>query len=454
MKHFFSIVLLLLCTAEVMAQSQICNPNGNLIIYSNYDGGVLNIDIDQNIPNLKIGVVSYEAVSINISGPFVSNVTAVTFAGFPSTGGSSCGPGSPSGSSSISGVSSSIVNIANAPPAGLANTNGNNSVICAYSCNVSSYQGGCNTVDQVVAYFQNQFQGSILRYHFVQYNCWLQSETRSMSQGGNCCLLPPAAPVVDFTASADTICPGECLDFTDNSLNNPTSWSWVFQGGTPDTSSSQNPQDICFLNPGSYTINLTASNATGSGALNKSIVVKPKPTFTAQPLSVTTNPGNSHQFSTTLSGSNNQLQWQMNDGSGFNNLSNGGQFSGVTSNILTVSNITLNNNANQYRCIAVLNGCSDTSEIAIMTVVDNTGEAELLMAGISISPNPASQVLNIQCRGRSNLFFQIRDLQGKLVLNDKLQAGLNMITLDQISPGIYLFNIPEIGGACMKLIVE
>jgi hypothetical protein len=169
---------------------------------------------------------------------------------------------------------------------------------------------------------------------------------------------------------------------------------------------------------------------------------------------VTTNPGNSHQFSTTLSGSNNQLQWQMNDGSGFNNLSNGGQFSGVTSNILTVSNITLNNNANQYRCIAVLNGCSDTSEIAVMTVVDNTGEAELLMAGISISPNPASQVLNIQCRGRSNLFFQIRDLQGKLVLHDKLQAGLNMITLDQISPGIYLFNIPEIGGACMKLIVE
>jgi len=38
----------------------VCNPSGNLIIYSNYDGGILTINVDQNIPNLIIGISTYE----------------------------------------------------------------------------------------------------------------------------------------------------------------------------------------------------------------------------------------------------------------------------------------------------------------------------------------------------------------------------------------------------------
>ena len=46
--------------------SQVCNPAGNVIVFSNYDGskettlGRLNIVVDVNIPNLKIGICSYE----------------------------------------------------------------------------------------------------------------------------------------------------------------------------------------------------------------------------------------------------------------------------------------------------------------------------------------------------------------------------------------------------------
>jgi hypothetical protein len=48
------------------AGAQVCNPNGNIIIFSNYDGGFLNINVDVDIPNLKIGVVSYEAVEVTL----------------------------------------------------------------------------------------------------------------------------------------------------------------------------------------------------------------------------------------------------------------------------------------------------------------------------------------------------------------------------------------------------
>lgn len=56
-----TLIFSLLFSGTLYAQV-ICNPNGNLILYTNYDGGPLNIVIDQNIPNIRIGIVSYEAV--------------------------------------------------------------------------------------------------------------------------------------------------------------------------------------------------------------------------------------------------------------------------------------------------------------------------------------------------------------------------------------------------------
>jgi hypothetical protein len=54
----------------VVNTSPICDQDGNVVIYSNYDGGTLNINCDQNIPNLKIGICTYEPVIVNIDGPF------------------------------------------------------------------------------------------------------------------------------------------------------------------------------------------------------------------------------------------------------------------------------------------------------------------------------------------------------------------------------------------------
>ena len=95
--------------------SPICNQNGNVVIYSNYDGGTLNINCDQNIPNLKIGICTYEPVIVNINGPFVGNITEVLYAGFNSNqNNNNCGLGN--FTTSISGVSPALVQILTAPP--------------------------------------------------------------------------------------------------------------------------------------------------------------------------------------------------------------------------------------------------------------------------------------------------------------------------------------------------
>jgi len=72
--------------------------------------------------------------------------------------------------------------------------------------------------------------------------------------------LPPAA---DFSADKTTIVEGETVQFIDLSSQITTSWSWVFEGGNPATSTAQNPI-VSYAVPGSYKVALTASNVYGS----------------------------------------------------------------------------------------------------------------------------------------------------------------------------------------------
>ncbi|MCP4214338.1 MAG: PKD domain-containing protein, partial [bacterium] len=71
------------------------------------------------------------------------------------------------------------------------------------------------------------------------------------------------APVAAFTASATTVTVGDSVSFTDQSSNAPTSWAWSFAGGTPTSSTSQNPS-VTYNTAGSYQVSLTASNSGGS----------------------------------------------------------------------------------------------------------------------------------------------------------------------------------------------
>jgi trimeric autotransporter adhesin len=87
------------------------------------------------------------------------------------------------------------------------------------------------------------------------------------------------APVANFTASATTICAGQSVTFTDASTGTPTSWAWSFAGGTPATSTNQNPV-ITYNTAGTYTVELTATNANGSDVETKAsyITVNALPT--------------------------------------------------------------------------------------------------------------------------------------------------------------------------------
>lgn len=86
----------------------------------------------------------------------------------------------------------------------------------------------------------------------------------------------PQGPVANFTADITKITEGESVQFTDQSTNNPTTWSWSFAGGIPSTSTSENPS-VVYNNAGPYDVTLTVTNGDGNDTETKTayIVVFP-----------------------------------------------------------------------------------------------------------------------------------------------------------------------------------
>ncbi|MCF7567635.1 PKD domain-containing protein [Sabulilitoribacter arenilitoris] len=76
-------------------------------------------------------------------------------------------------------------------------------------------------------------------------------------------VIPLPAPVADFTVDSQTVSEGNLINFTDSSLNEPASWNWTFEGGTPANSTDQNPS-ITYNTIGTYKVSLTVTNNTGS----------------------------------------------------------------------------------------------------------------------------------------------------------------------------------------------
>ena len=68
-------------------------------------------------------------------------------------------------------------------------------------------------------------------------------------------------PTADFSANVESGATPLQVAFTDLSSGHPTSWSWDFGDGT--TSTSRNPNHT-YVNPGIYSVALTASNGSGS----------------------------------------------------------------------------------------------------------------------------------------------------------------------------------------------
>jgi photosystem II stability/assembly factor-like uncharacterized protein/PKD repeat protein len=85
-----------------------------------------------------------------------------------------------------------------------------------------------------------------------------------------CPLFVPSVmnPVAYFYADKDTICPGQSIHFSDQSLYDNNTWNWSFTGGNISTSNLQNPV-VSYSNTGIYPVTLWVTNGTTNDTLTK-----------------------------------------------------------------------------------------------------------------------------------------------------------------------------------------
>jgi len=78
----------------------------------------------------------------------------------------------------------------------------------------------------------------------------------------------------NFVASNTLPCTGTGVNFSDASAGNPTSWQWSFSGGSPASSTQQNPQGIIYNTPGMYDVTLTVSDGTTTSTLTRQAYIQ------------------------------------------------------------------------------------------------------------------------------------------------------------------------------------
>jgi PKD repeat protein len=130
--------------------------------------------------------------------------------------------------------------------------------------------------------------------------------------------LPPAPPVANFTGTPRSGNAPLSVQFTDTSTGSPTSWAWDFNNDGVIDNTTRNPV-YTYPSPGTYSVNLTVTNAGGSDSELKTnyisvLTLPPAPpvaNFTGTPRS-----GNaplSVQFTDTSTGSPTTWAWDFNN---------------------------------------------------------------------------------------------------------------------------------------------
>jgi hypothetical protein len=147
------------------------------------------------------------------------------------------------------------------------------------------------------------------------------------------------------------------------------------------------------MNGYQYRAQLSNATCTSPGTSNTAtLTVNSLPAITTDPTSSTICSGSNTSFTSNGTGTGATYQWQVNTGSGFTNVSNGGVYGGATTNTLAITGAALSMNGYQYR-VVVSGTCPPpaTSNAATLTVV----------APAAITGQPTNKAL---CAGDNTTF--------------------------------------------------
>ncbi|MFN0255620.1 T9SS type A sorting domain-containing protein [Pedobacter ureilyticus] len=257
----------------------------------------------------------------------------------------------------------------------------------------------------------------------------------------NVALTVNAAPAITAQPSGSIICAGANTTFS-ATASNATGYQWQVDQGAGFSSITNGG---VYSNATTATLTITGAAAAMNGYLyrliatgtctplavsnNAALTVNVAPAITAQPSNSMIIAGNNTTFSATASGATG-YQWQVDEGAGFNAISNGGVYSNATTATLTITGATVEMSGFLYRL--VVNGTcipAAYSNNAVLTVSSNPLpvtiakylEVKKQNDGIQLSWATASETNNkgfdIYRSGNGKQFDILKTINGKVNSN-------------------------------------
>lgn len=122
-------------------------------------------------------------------------------------------------------------------------------------------------IDNLISIYSSNATGTTLSFYYYFYD-WEVQEAACLSETAEVTLEVSPGPLADFTSEAENL----SVQFTDASINDPTSWSWNFGDGSP-VSNEQNPEHS-YSADGEYEVELTVSNGVCFSVTRQTVTVE------------------------------------------------------------------------------------------------------------------------------------------------------------------------------------
>lgn len=235
-------------------------------------------------------------------------------------------------------------------------------------------------------------------------------------------------PEVEFTAEHVKICTGDSLRFISQTINADT-YVWMFNGSSLGISHEENPT-IRFEDSGTYSVELTASNAGGFAKSTKIAYITVLPSPEVEILVQEASTANSCDGAVELNvtGGDEPYIYIWND---------------EVQNVSEVLNLC----GGDYELTVLgANGCKVTESVSVSTITGaNDYEST---ADFMITPNPSQGNIFLKINNstyQGELLIEVFNMQGGLVFKDQLEKSsgnydtrLNFNWLDE---GVYLIKL-------------
>lgn len=161
--------------------------------------------------------------------------------------------------------------------------------------------------------------------------------------------------------------------------------------------------------------------------------------FLSTPTAITTDPvskticsGGNTTFSVVATNAN-SYQWQVNTGSGFNNITNGAPYSGATTATLTITGATSALNGYSYRAVVTGSGTVNSNP-AVLTVPTALGSSILSQSNVSTyGGNNGSATITVT-DGTFPYFYSWSPSGGTGATATNLSAGTYTVTITDSTP--------------------